>query len=165
MSTRRIARIAVMAAVMVTVFHLFSQILYLEAITLTIAVLSAVVQRRDVVMAAMVFALVNMMIQGISLWTMAYLLVYPGYAMLLGWMKPVLLRHRWLAVVMVGLCSFATGQLLDLPFILLDARVTMIYVLMGLKTSLLQGMLSALEALFLFDPLVDRLQRIERNYR
>ena len=41
----------------------------------------------------------------------------------------------------------------------------MIYVLMGLKTSLLQGMLSALEALFLFDPLVDRLQRIERNYR
>ena len=50
MSTRRIARIAVMAAVMVTVFHLFSQILYLEAITLTIVVLPAVVQRRDVVM-------------------------------------------------------------------------------------------------------------------
>ena len=85
--------------------------------------------------------------------------------MCIGGLNVLRCGEEGLAVVMVGLCSFATGQLLDLPFILLDARVTMIYVLMGLKTSLLQGMLSALEALFLFDPLVDRLQRIERNYR
>ena len=78
-------------------------------------------------------------------------------------MKPVLRRHRWAAVALVGLCSFATGQLLDLPFILFSPKVTLIYIVLGLKTSVIQGLVSALEALFLLDPLLDRLEKMERK--
>ena len=163
MTVRQLSRIALMAAMMEVVFTMFSGILYLEAITLTIAVIAVVFDRREAVLAALVFTITNMLIQGVSIWTFAYCLIYPLYALIFSFSRKVILDHRWLAVVMVGLCSFATGQLLDIPFILFSPKVTMIYILMGLKTSFLQGSLSALEALFLFDPLVDRLMKLERK--
>ncbi|WP_302953038.1 cytochrome B, partial [Holdemania filiformis] len=160
MSVKQIARIAIMAAMMAVVFTMFSQVLYLEAITLTIAVLALTFERREVFYGALVFTLVNMLVQGVSIWTFAYCLIYPVYALLFGSLKPVLRRHRWAAVALVGLCSFATGQLLDLPFILFSPKVTLIYIVLGLKTSVIQGLVSALEALFLLDPLLDRLEKI-----
>ena len=163
MTVKQLARIALMAAMMQVVFTMFSGILYLEAITLTVAVIAVVFPRKEAVLAALVFTLTNMLIQGVSVWTFAYCLIYPVYALIFSLARNVILKHWGLAVVMVALCSFATGQLLDLPFILFSPKVTMIYVLLGLKTSFLQGALSALEALFLFDPLVDRLTRIERK--
>lgn len=163
MSVKQIARIAIMAAMMAVVFTMFSQVLYLEAITLTIAVLALTFERREVFYGALVFTIVNMLMQGVSIWTFAYCLIYPGYALLFASLKPLLLRHRWAAVALVGLCSFATGQLLDLPFILFSPKVTLIYIVLGLKTSVIQGLLSALEALFLLDPLLDRLEKIERK--
>ena len=163
MTAKQLARIALMAAMMQVVFTMFSGILYLEAITLTVAVIAVAFDRKESVLAALVFTLTNMLVQGVSIWTFAYCLVYPSYALIFSCLKNVILKHRWLAVVMIGLCSFATGQLLDLPFILFSPKVTMIYILLGLKTSFLQGALSALEALFLFDPLVDRLTKLERK--
>lgn len=163
MSVKQIARIAMMAAMMAVVFTMFSQVLYLEAITLTIAVLALTFDRREVFYAALVFTLVNMLVQGVSIWTFAYCLIYPVYAVVFGSLKAKLLQHRWAAVVLVGFCSFATGQLLDLPFIVFSPKVTLIYIAMGLKTSLVQGLLSALEALFLLDPLIDRLEKLERK--
>ena len=163
MSVKQIARIAIMAAMMAVVFTMFSQVLYLEAITLTIAVLALTFERREVFYGALVFTLVNMLVQGVSIWTFAYCLIYPVYALLFGSLKRVLRRHRWAAVALVGLCSFATGQLLDLPFILFSPKVTLIYIVLGLKTSVIQGLVSALEALFLLDPLLDRLEKIERK--
>ena len=48
MSVKQIARIAIMAAMMAVVFTMFSQVLYLEAITLTIAVLALTCERPEV---------------------------------------------------------------------------------------------------------------------
>ena len=80
---------------MAVVFTMFSQVLYLEAITLTIAVLALTFERREVFYGALVFTLVNMLVQGVSIWTFAYCLIYPVYALLFGSLKPVLRRHRW----------------------------------------------------------------------
>ena len=84
MSVKQIARIAMMAAMMAVVFTMFSQVLYLEAITLTIAVLALTFDRREVFYAALVFTLVNMLVQGVSIWTFAYCLIYPVYAVEIG---------------------------------------------------------------------------------
>lgn len=163
MGVKQLTRIALMASILEVVFISFSQILYLEAITLTIALFACVFDRKDAFWSSVIFGLLNLIIQGVSIWTFAYVLIFPLYSLLFSCTKKILLKYRWMIVVLVGLCSFGTGQLLDLPFILFSPKVTLIYVMLGLKTSIIQGCISALEALFLFDVLQKNLMVLERK--
>ena len=52
---------------------------------------------------------------------------------------------------------------MDLPFLLLSDTVTVLYMIMGLKTSLIQGCLTFLTLLFLFEPIKKVLLQIERR--
>ena len=63
-----------------------------------------------------------------------------------------LTRHPGFVPFYGAFFSFLTGQLVDLPFLLLSDTVTVLYMLMGLKTSLIQGCLTFLVLLFLFEP-------------
>lgn len=165
MVAKQLTRIAMMACILSVAFTCCSQILYLEIITLTLALFAFVFTKKEVVLAALVFAIVNMLIQGISIWTMMYAIIYPIYALILASSKKFLLKHRMVLVFVVSFFSFLTGQLLDLPFILFSSKVTIFYILLGLKTSLIQGALTAIEGLFLFDPLYNSLILIERKIK
>lgn len=115
-------------------------------------------------MASVVFGIMNMAIrQGVTTWSLMYLAIYPVYSLIVGCLKKPLLKHFWLIILVCGLLSFMTGQLLQLPFLLVSKKVTMIYLVLGLKTSAIQGVISAISCALLFQPLYRALKRIERT--
>ena len=62
-----------------------------------------------------------------------------------------------------GFLSFLTGQLLQLPFMLFSKKVTLIYIIMGLKTSIIQGVLSFLVCWLLFERVNRILEKLRRS--
>lgn len=160
MKTKQLTRIAFMAAILVCVFQLFAQVLYLECITFTIVVFACAFPRMEAVLSCIVFALLNMIFMGVTPWTLMYVLIYPTYALCIGGASKWLLQHRLVLYSICGLCSFLTGQLLDLPYLMFSGKITLIYILMGLKTSIIQGILSFLVCMLLFDPLCEALMKI-----
>lgn len=164
MNVKTLTKIAIMASIQSVVFTIFSQILYLEGITFTICLFACAFKKNEAVFASLIFAMVNMLVQGINIWTMMYVLIYPTYSFIVSSLKPILLKRIGLMVFVCGLLSFATGQLLDLPFILFSKEVTIFYILLGLKTSLIQGCLSALMCLLIFEPCLKVLDKIEGEY-
>lgn len=160
-----LTRIAMMACMQYAVFTMFSQVLYLEAVTLITLLFAVVFPLRESMLASVIFACVNMLTRGVMPWTIMYLILFPLYSLLGYSMRSLLIsRNEW-TVLICFLFSFLLGQLVDLPFILFSGKITMIYMLMGLKTSLIQGFLSACEAAFLFDPLYRQLIKIRGGIR
>lgn len=163
LSVKELCVISIIACIEEVVFTSFSQVLYLEAITLTILMFAVVFKARIAFMGAAVYGLVNMVINGITPWTMMYFLIYPCYTMLVILMKPLLKNHVIGYSILCGLLSFLTGQLLQLPYLLFSSTVTAFYLLAGLKTSLIQGGLSVVLCFVLFQPLRVVLEKIERR--
>ena len=162
-NVKELCVISIIACIEAVVFTLFSQVLYLEAITLTVMMFAVVFDKRISLMGALVYGLVNMVINGITPWTFMYFLIYPCYTLIVIVMKSVLKdRVLWYSVL-CGVLSFMTGQLLQVPYLLFSSKVTAFYLLAGLKTSLIQGVLSAVSCFVLFQPLRVVLEKIERR--
>ncbi|MFV0480075.1 MAG: cytochrome B [Anaerorhabdus sp.] len=156
-----LTRIAIMASIQSVVFLIFSQVLYLEGITFVVCLFACAFEKDEAVFASFIFGVVNMLLQGATIWTMMYILIYPSYSFIVGNWKYTLLNKPMLLVALCGVLSFLTGQLLELPFLLFSTKATIFYLVMGLKTSLIQGCLSAILCLLLFDPCYDVLKKIE----
>ena len=82
MSTRQLTRTAIMAAVLYAIFRMFADILYLELITFSLLLFALVFERREVIAAAGIFALLQLLLHGIMLWNIGYLIIFPTYALL-----------------------------------------------------------------------------------
>lgn len=165
MSVKTLTRIAIMASIQSAVFTIFSHVLYLEGITFTLCLFACVFKKEEVVLASFVFGMVNMLVQGITIWTLMYVLIYPTYSVLLATFKQVWLKKPMVLVFVCGFLSFLTGQLMDLPFILFAKEITIFYIILGLKTSIIQGCLSAFMCLLIFEPCLKVLQKIEGEIR
>ena len=164
MTVKQVTRVAIMACIEFVIFGSFSDILYLECITLTILLFGLAFDKKEALLASIVFPIINMaMRQGVTPWSLMYLVIYPCYTVLIGLLRKPLLKHFWLSVLICGFLSFLTGQLVQLPFLLVSKRITLIYLIVGLKTSLIQGAVSALACLLLFKPCYRVLKQIERN--
>ncbi|MEG0562724.1 cytochrome B [Anaerorhabdus sp.] len=164
MTVKTLTKIAIMASIQSAIFTIFSQILYLEGITFTVCLFACSFKKNEAVLASFIFGMVNMLIQGITIWSMMYVVIYPLYSLIVSTLKPLLLKNLGYMVFVCGLLSFATGQLLDLPFILFSKEVTIFYILLGLKTSIIQGCLSATMCLLIFEPCLKVLNKIEGEY-
>lgn len=150
-----------MGCILQIVFGMFSDILYLECITLTIVLFALSFDIKEAFLAAIVFGIMNMALkQGVSVWSMMYCVIYPTYTLILGSIKKTCLKHLWLTVIVCGVLSFLTGQLLEIPFLLVSKTVTIYYILLGLKTSLIQGVVASISCAFLFRPLHEILMKI-----
>lgn len=161
MRVRELCYVAVIGAIESVVFSSFSFVLYLECITLTVVLFSMCFQRKQAVLGAVVFGILNMTMQGVTPWSMMYVIVYPLYSLLIGTMKPFLQKHFIILVIVCGCLSFLTGQLLQLPFLLVSSKVTMIYIIIGMKTSLIQGVIAAITCFICYKPIYAILKRIE----
>lgn len=69
-------------------------------------------------------------------------------------------KHLIILSLICGFLSFLSGQLLQLPFMLISENVTIIYILLGLKTSLVQGILSAGLCFICYQPVSLVLKRV-----
>ncbi len=161
MKARELCFVAVIGAIEAVVFTSFSFILYLECITFTVLVFSMTFQRKQAVLGAVVFTIINLTMQGVTPWSMMYCLIYPIYSLLIGSCRNFLDKHFICAVLVCGLLSFLTGQLVQLPFMLISGKITLIYIVLGLKTSLIQGAMSAAFCFVCYKPVVSVLKRLE----
>lgn len=162
MTTRELTQVALMGTLLYIVFHAFSDILYLELITFTILAFSQVFSRRDIVLACILFASLHMLLHGIMIWNISYLLIFPIYGFIFASMKRILQGHLTRMAVIAGIFSFLIGQLVDFPFILFSKTITVLYLLIGIKTSLIQGILTFLVTLFLYEPIHAVLCRVKK---
>ena len=80
MKASQLTRIAIMACLQYVVFTMFSQILYLEAVTLITLLFAVVFPLKESMLASAVFALINMLTRGILPWTIMYLVLFPCYS-------------------------------------------------------------------------------------
>lgn len=163
LSVKELCVISIIACIEAVLFTSFSQVLYLEAITLTVLMFAVVFKGRIALLGSVVYGLVNMVLNGITPWTIMYFMIYPCYTALVILMKPVLKDKVLGYSLLCGLLSFLTGQILQLPYLLFSSTVTAFYLLAGLKTSLIQGGLSAVLCFVLFQPLRAVLEKIERR--
>lgn len=163
MKARELCYIAVIAAIESVVFTSFSFVLYLECITLTIVLFAMTFETRQAVLGAVVFTIVNLCMQGITPWSMMYCFIYPAYSLFIGISKQFFHKHFLLLCIVCGCLSFLTGQLLQIPFLLVSSKITLLYIITGLKTSLLQGCLSGLCCMFCYQPIYAVLKQITRR--
>ncbi len=163
MTVKQLTKIALMSASMVCVFQIFSNILYLELITFTIVLYAMTSSKREAILSCVIFACLNMLFLGITPWTCMYLMIYPLYALVVVLFKGFLNKHLLCLCLLCGFLSFLCGQLLDLPFLLFSKHVTLLYWISGLKTSLIQGILSFLSCLFLYEPLSKRIEALQKR--
>ncbi len=163
--TRRLTRIALMSALMVTIFFAFSSILYVEAITLTVITVAMAFDKQDSFLATAIFGLILVIYLGLSPWAIMYLFIYPTYSLLTSLLRNTFDKHDWMLIVFGFILSCATGLILDLPFILLNSKVTIYYIISGLKTSLIQGSITAIEFALLYPTFVKVLRKIKEQWK
>lgn len=164
METRKLTKIALLASILFASFYVFSGVLYLEIITLCVVLFALSFPRKDAVMATFIFTMLNLIFNGITIWSLLYVVVYVSYAYLTSRLRPLFDRHSYLLVGWCAILAFSTGMILDLPFLLFSKNITIFYLILGLKTSLIQAASAAMQALFLLEPLRTILLRIERTY-
>lgn len=163
MKVKQLTQIALMASIEVCIFTIFSNILYLEAITFTVFLFAMVFSFKEAILSSLIFALCLLLVLGVTPWNLMYLLIYPSYSFIIHLLKKWLINSFYFRVFIVGFLSFLTGQLMQIPFMLVSSKVGLLYILLGLKTSFFQGIISALLCLFLFDSCYKILKKVKRG--
>ncbi len=164
MNTRDIVLCAILGAIQFVAFTSFSFVLYLEVITLCTVVIAMSFSLKQAVLGSIVFTLINMLVNGINPWNFMYLLVYPSYSLIVGLNKERLSKRKIYPILICGLFSFLTGQILQLPYMLFSKQVTVLYLIMGLQVSIPQGIVSGIEYAIIGNTLVKFLKRLRRRY-
>ncbi len=161
MDVKSITKIAMLGCFQFIAFVLCSDILYLELITFFTVLFASTYKTKEAVLGSITFAILNMAIrQGVTMWSMMYLLIFPLYSLIISVLPIKIKSNLFFVVIMCGLFSFLTGQLIQLPYMLLSGNFAYVYIIVGLKTSLIQGALSMIGASILFKPTYEVLQKI-----
>ena len=163
MKTKELTISAMLTMVLYGAYILFSQVLYLEAVTFVTLLIALLFPLKISVLAAFSFGILNILLNGLFPWTIMYLILFPLYMLIGNKLKNKILSSELMMVIVVFLFSFLLGQLVDLPFVLFSGKLTAIYLLLGFKTSLIQGFISAMLANFLFKKAYDRIYRYLRG--
>ncbi len=163
MKVKELCFIAVIAAIEFVVFTSFSFVLYLECITVTIMLFATTFSTKQAVLGSLIFTLVNLTIQGVAPWSIMYILIYPTYSLLIGLSKKFLNKHFILLCILCGFLSFLTGQLVQIPFILVSKHITIYYILAGLKVSIPQGIVTGCFCFLIYKPIYAILNSITRR--
>lgn len=162
MRVRDLCLIALIATLEYVVFTSFSYILYLECITFTIMMIALYFNRKIAITSSLVFTILNCLNMGITPWSMMYLLIYPLYSLVISLAKNVIKQKVLYAIITCTLLSFLTGQLLQLPYMLVSKNITYLYLFAGLKTSVIQAIISCLFTRICYNKTANVLQRWER---
>ncbi len=142
LTTKKMALIAILGCVQYVSFMSLSFIPYLEVITSVTVCFAMVFSTRDAILGSFIFGSIYLLTNGITPWGSMYFFIYPTYSLIISMGRPFFGRHLIILCLVAGLLSFATGQLLQLPFLMFSKQVTLLYMLMGLQVSLGQFVLT-----------------------
>ena len=165
MSIKRISLCAILAALLFVIYMSFSQILYLEFVTFTIVLFALNIPKWDNVWIVCVFVCLIWLVYGIGPWSLMYMIVYPGFTIILSLLKPLIKKHIYLIALLAFIIGLLAGNLIDLPFLLISKEVTVVYILMGIKTTIIQGLIAFITVLLIYQPLANNLEKLIENGR
>ena len=135
-----IVRSAILGSIQYIIFYMFSDILYIELITFTTVLIADVFTRKEAVKGSFVFAISNILTkQGITFYSLMYLIIYPIYSLIISYMPK---DKNGIKICCCFIFSILTGQLLQLPFMIFSSNITIYYIIIGLKTSIIQGVIT-----------------------
>lgn len=162
MTCKELVRIPVLGCIQFCVFYMFSDILYLEMITLITVLFAMVFTKKEAILGSLIFAILNILMkQGLTIWSFMYLIIYPSYSLIACLIKPLAKKNDVIVIILCFVMSFMTGQLMQLPFMLISKKATMIYIIIGLKTSLIQAVITLIISGLLYKKLYQALIRIK----
>ena len=154
MNTKELVRISLMGCVQFLLFYMFSDILYVEVITIITIIFALIFSKKEAIFASIIFGLLNIILkQGITTWSIMYFIIYPMYSLIIGIFKSKLLNSKIMIVVVCFIFSFMTGQLLQLPYMLISKNITIYYIIIGFKTSIIQATITSCICYFIINVL------------
>lgn len=151
---------AMLGALLFAIYFTFSQILYLEFVTFTIILFAMCTPRYNSVMITVIFVFLVWFAYGIGIWSLMYMIIYPGFALLFCLLRKVLKNNLWLLAFSAFMMGLLAGNLIDLPVLLMAKEITPFYILLGLQTTITQGAVAAIAIIILYEPLSSSLERI-----
>ncbi len=141
MTIKKLSLNAILASLLFVVYLTFSQILYLEFLTFSIILISLNVPRKDAILIVVTFVILVWLVYGINLWSLMYLIIYPGFAFLISVSKKIIKKSEYYVAITGFTFALLAGNLIDLPFILFSKELTLIYLVLGFKTTLVQAVI------------------------
>lgn len=151
---------ALLASMLFAIYLVFSQVLYLEFVTFTIILISLCIPKWDNVWIVVTFVILVWLTYGISIWSIMYLIIYPGFALLLNLLKGILTKNIYHIAIAAAIMGFLAGNLIDLPLLLFAKEIVIAYWLIGLKTTLIQGVIAFITVLLLYEPMAKNLKKL-----
>ncbi|MFV0498466.1 MAG: hypothetical protein ACK5NF_00280 [Bacilli bacterium] len=144
---------AMLSAMLFTIYFIFSQILYLEFVCFTIIILSMTLPKFHSVIVSVIFVFLVWLSYGIGVWTIMYIIIYPGFAFMLSLIKDQIKNKLSLVATCGFIMALLVGNLIDLPMLLFSKEITIMYVILGLKTTLIQATICCVSLILFYDPI------------
>ena len=160
MNIKRLCTNAILASMLFAIYFIFSQILYLEFVTFTVILLSLNLPKWNSLWIVITFVLLVWLSYGIATWSLMYIIIYPGFVLILRLLSKQLKDRLYLIATFAFFMGFLVGNLIDLPFLLFSKEVTIMYVIVGFQTTLIQGGIAFLSILLLYEPIAKQLNRL-----
>jgi len=82
-----------------------------------------------------------------------YIIIYPLFALLLKLFKKLLSKSTYYVAIFAFIMALLVGNLIDLPMLLFSKAVTIAYIIIGFKTTLIQGGTAFVLILMVYEPL------------
>ena len=160
MSIKRICTNAILASMLFAIYFIFSQILYLEFVTFTVILLALNLPKWNSLWIVITFVFLVWLVYGIATWSLMYIVIYPGFTLILLLLRKQLSGRIYLTAIFAFFMGLLIGNLVDLPFLLLSKEVTLMYVIIGFQTTLIQGAIAFMSILLLYEPLAKQLRKL-----
>ena len=161
MKTRELTKVAFLASLLMIGYLLCYNILYVEVVTILTLLYGCTQRRKIAMMACFCFGLLVLLVFGIFPWSLMYCVIFPCYAWLASYLKKWLLKGEAACIFISFIFAFLLGQLIDLPYWLFSGKLTLLYMVAGLKASLIQGLICAIESACFFRSVSQRILKME----
>ena len=161
-TTKEIATIGIMAAMLEAVKIILQPIPNVELVTLFIILFTLYLGPKTFV-AIWAFVGLECVVYGFGLWTVMYIYIWPILALL-----TLLFRHedsKWPFVILSTLFGMAFGALCSIPYFFIGGIYTAVtWWVAGIPYDILHGLANFVIAFVLFDPLNKLLRRLKLSF-
>lgn len=165
MTIREMTKVALLATMLFIIYSMGSLVMYIELFNFTVLLYGVSLTRRQSFGAVLIFSCLLTLVYGVQIWTLMYVLIFPGYALIYHQVGRWT-RSEYILAGIGFILAFLCGTLIDLPFMLmsgLTSKSLLIRLILGFQTSLGNGICTFLATLFLFPSLSRVLMKLNKK--
>ncbi len=163
-SVYHLVRIAVMTALLEAAKFALNSIANVELITLLLMTYTKVFGWKDSLKAALLFAAIETLWWGVSIWTITYFYIWPLLILLEHLLRNC--QSRLLHACAAGIFGLLFGLFCSLPTLIMNGwNAAVAWWIAGIPYDLVHGISNFIIDLLLFEPCVKALRRLSASHR